>query len=93
MLVLLLSAEVAVTVPCAAGMSKLPTMRTLGGVVVDADARVRGADGQAIPGLYATGGVSDALAAASWLAPLTALGLGRLAALHVIAAVSAEAEA
>jgi len=68
-------------------------LRTLGGVVVDADARVRGADGQAIPGLYATGGVSDALAAASWLAPLTALGLGRLAALHVIAAVSAEAEA
>jgi fumarate reductase flavoprotein subunit len=68
-------------------------LRTLGGVGVDAHARVLDAHGQPIAGLYATGGVTEALAAASWLAPLAALGLGRLAALHVIAAVSAEAEA
>ena len=63
-------------------------LRTLGGVNVDMHARVLGVDGQPIAGLYAAGGVTDALATASGLAPLTALGLGRLAALHVIAAAA-----
>ncbi len=62
-------------------------VRTHGGVVVDARARVRDAGGQPIPGLYAAGGVTAALGTGRvGLAPLTALGLGRLAALDVIAA-------
>jgi fumarate reductase flavoprotein subunit len=63
-------------------------LRTLGGVNVDMHARVLGVDGRPIAGLYAAGGVTDALATSSGLAPLTALGLGRLAALHVIAAAA-----
>lgn len=66
-------------------------LRTLGGVVVDARARVLDAGGQPIPGLYAAGGVVAAPGKAPGLAPLTALGLGRLAALDVIAAADAAA--
>ena len=66
-------------------------LRTLGGLVVDARARVLDTAGQPVPGLYATGGVTAALApAVPGLAPLAALGLGRLAALDVIAAADAE---
>jgi len=65
-------------------------LRTLGGVVVDDHARVLHAAGQPLPGLYAAGGVTAALApGASWLEPLSALGLGRLAALDVVAAEAA----
>jgi fumarate reductase flavoprotein subunit len=69
-------------------------LRTLGGLVVDAHARVLDPAGQAIRGLYATGGVTAGLAAEasaprrSGLDALTALGLGRLAALDVIAAAA-----
>jgi succinate dehydrogenase/fumarate reductase flavoprotein subunit len=66
-------------------------LRTLGGLVVDARARVLDAAGQPVPGLYATGGVTAALApGVTGLAPLAALGLGRLAALDAIAAADAE---
>ncbi len=66
-------------------------LRTLGGLVVDAHARVLDGAGQPVPGLYATGGVTAALApGVAGLAPLAALGLGRLAALDVIAAAEAE---
>jgi fumarate reductase flavoprotein subunit len=66
-------------------------LRTLGGLVVDQHARVLDASGQPLAGLYATGGVTAALSQdASQLAPLSALGLGRLAALDVIAAEAAD---
>ena len=60
---------------------------------MDARARVLGGSGEPIPGLYATGGVAAALASPGrpGLAPLAALGLGRLAALDVIAAADAAA--
>jgi len=65
-------------------------LRTLGGLVVDEHAHVIDGSGQRVPGLYAAGGVVAALASgASQLAPLSALGLGRLAALDVIAAEAA----
>jgi fumarate reductase flavoprotein subunit len=65
-------------------------LRTLGGLVVDERARVLDGDGQPVAGLYATGGALAALAPGMpGLAPLTALGLGRLAALDVIAALDA----
>src|SRR4030095_11622328 len=49
-------------------------LRTLGGLVVDARARVLDAAGQPVPGLYATGGVTAALApGVPGLAPLAAL--------------------
>jgi fumarate reductase flavoprotein subunit len=65
-------------------------LRTLGGLVVDQHAHVLDGSGQRVPGLYAAGGVVAALASgASQLAPLSALGLGRLAALDVIAAEAA----
>jgi fumarate reductase flavoprotein subunit len=65
-------------------------LRTLGGLVVDARAHVLDEAGQPVPGLYATGGVTAALApGVPGLAPLAALGLGRLAALDVIAAADA----
>jgi len=61
-------------------------LRTLGGLIVDSRARVLDADGEPVPGLYATGGVTAALAVGEpGLAPLAALGLGRLAALDVLA--------
>ncbi len=66
-------------------------LRTLGGLVVDARARVVDAANQPIPGLYAAGGVVASLSAAPGLTPLAALGLGRLAALDVIAAEAAAA--
>jgi fumarate reductase flavoprotein subunit len=66
-------------------------LRTLGGLIVDARARVLDTAGDPLPGLYATGGVTAALAVAvPGLAPLAALGLGRLAALDVLAAADAE---
>src|SRR5262249_57735907 len=67
-------------------------LRTLGGLVVDAHAHVLDPGGAAIRGLYATGGVTVALASEasaprrSGLDALMALGLGRLAALDLIAA-------
>jgi fumarate reductase flavoprotein subunit len=65
--------------------------RTLGGLAVDAAARVLDAAGTPIPGLYAAGGTAAALggnAAEDTLAgttALAALGLARLAALDVVA--------
>jgi fumarate reductase flavoprotein subunit len=73
-------------------------LRTLGGLVIDARARVLDSAGEAIQGLYATGGVTAALAAEAptprrgGLDALAALGLGRLAALDVIAAAQRDAE-
>ncbi len=64
--------------------------RTLGGLAVDARARVLGADGQPIAGLYATGGAAAGLAAegARTAMPgtvaLAALGFARIAALQVM---------
>ena len=66
--------------------------RTLGGLAVDGTARVLDAEGQPIPGLYATGGAAAGLGAEgllAGLAALAALGLARLAALDVIAQVAA----
>jgi len=73
-------------------------LRTLGGLVVDAHAHVLDPGGAAIRGLYATGGVTAALAPEasaprrSGLDALMALGLGRLAALDVIAAAQRDEE-
>jgi fumarate reductase flavoprotein subunit len=70
--------------------------RSLGGLAVDARARVLGADGQPIPGLYAAGGAAVGFGgegcegALPGVDALAALGLGRLAALDVIAGVSSE---
>jgi fumarate reductase flavoprotein subunit len=68
---------------------------TLGGLAVDAAARVLDANGRPIPGLYATtataaaiGGLGGTL---SGLAALNALGLARLAALDLIASLPPEA--
>jgi fumarate reductase flavoprotein subunit len=69
--------------------------RSLGGLAVDATARVLDAQGQPIPGLYAAGGAAAGLGGEStegFLAgtdTLAALGLARLAALDVIAALAA----
>ena len=66
-------------------------LRTLGGLVVDARARVLDGSGQPIAGLYAAGGVTAALATSApaagraGLDALLALGLGRVTALDVIA--------
>jgi fumarate reductase flavoprotein subunit len=66
-------------------------LHTLGGLTADARARVVGADGQPIEGLYAAGGTAAGLAgdgtegALPGTAALAALGLARLAALDVIA--------
>jgi fumarate reductase flavoprotein subunit len=66
-------------------------LRTLGGLVADQHARVLDGSGRPVPGLYAAGGVvaTTLPSRASHLAPLSALGLGRLAALDVIAAEAA----
>jgi fumarate reductase flavoprotein subunit len=65
--------------------------RTLGGLAVDATARVLDAAGNPIPGLYAAGGTAAALGGDSaehtlpGTTALAALGLARLAALDVVA--------
>ncbi len=70
-------------------------LRTLGGLAVDGAARVLDGEGRPIPGLYAAGGTAAGLAGEGTegildgTAALAALGLGRLAALDVIAAVAA----
>jgi len=73
--------------------------RTLGGLAVDGTGRVLDAESRPIPGLYATGAAAAGLGGdgTNGLLPgveaLTALALGRLAALDVSAAVAAaEAE-
>src|SRR5882724_7173030 len=69
--------------------------RSLGGLAVDPTARVLDAQGQPIPGLYAAGGAAAGLGGEGtegFLAgtdTLAALGLARLAALDVIAQVTA----
>jgi fumarate reductase flavoprotein subunit len=70
-------------------------LQTLGGLAVDAAARVLDAAGQPIPGLYAAGGSAGGLAgdgtgsALAGRETLGALGLARLAALDVVAAIAA----
>lgn len=65
--------------------------RTLGGLVVDAAARVLDASGQPIHGLYAAGGAAIGIAgegtdgSLEGTDALAALGMGRLAALDVVA--------
>jgi len=69
--------------------------RSLGGLAVDGTARVLDAEGQPIPGLYAAGGAAAGLGGEGtegFLAgtdTLAALGLARLAALDVIAKITA----
>ena len=73
-------------------------LRTLGGLAVDANARVVDAEGRAIPGLYAAGGAIAGLAGEVTSGVLVgtdvlaALGLARRAALDVIAQVTTQAE-
>jgi fumarate reductase flavoprotein subunit len=70
-------------------------LQTLGGLAVDAAARVLDAEGRPVPGLYAAGGSAVGLAgdgtgtALAGREALRALGLGRLAALDVVAARAA----
>jgi fumarate reductase flavoprotein subunit len=69
---------------------------TLGGLAVDAAARVLDATGRPIPGLYATTSTAAAVAGLanatlSGLAALNALGLARLAALDLVASLPPEA--
>jgi fumarate reductase flavoprotein subunit len=70
--------------------------RTLGGLAVDATARVLDASGQPIAGLYATGGAAAGLGgdgtegALPGTDALLSLALGRLAALDVAARLAAE---
>ena len=66
--------------------------RTLGGLAVDATARVLDGAGQPVPGLYAAGGAAVGLDGDGTLLgvdALAALGLGRIAALDVVAALAA----
>jgi len=69
--------------------------RSLGGLAVDPTARVLDAQGQPIPGLYAAGGAAAGLGGEgtegllAGVETLAALGLARLAALDVIAQVTA----
>jgi succinate dehydrogenase/fumarate reductase flavoprotein subunit len=69
--------------------------RTLGGLAVDGAARVLDGEGRPIAGLYATGGAAAGLASAgsdgalAGVDALAALGLARLAALDVVAAIAA----
>jgi fumarate reductase flavoprotein subunit len=70
-------------------------LRTLGGLAVDAAARVLGSEGQPVAGLYAAGGAAaglggdDTAGALAGVDALAALGLGRLAALDVVARAAA----
>jgi fumarate reductase flavoprotein subunit len=69
---------------------------TLGGLAVDASARVLDGTGKPIPGLYATTATAAGLGGAAGstfpgLAALTTLGLARLAALDLIASLPPEA--
>jgi succinate dehydrogenase/fumarate reductase flavoprotein subunit len=69
---------------------------TLGGLAVDAAARVLDANGRPIPGLYATTSTAAAVGGLgggtlSGLAALNALGLARLAALDLVASLPPEA--
>jgi fumarate reductase flavoprotein subunit len=67
-------------------------LRTLGGLVTDADARVLAGDGAVVPGLYATGGTAacffacDAINAIDGIDLLTTLATARRAARSVVAA-------
>jgi fumarate reductase flavoprotein subunit len=73
--------------------------RTLGGLAVDTAGRVLGTNGAPVPGLYAAGGAAAAVGGEgtdgglSGTDTLAALGLARLAALDVIAAVQAGRDA
>lgn len=73
--------------------------RTLGGLAVDASARVLDGAGQPIRGLYATGGAAEGLGGdgteglLAGMDALAALALARLAALDVVAQADAAAEA
>jgi fumarate reductase flavoprotein subunit len=70
-------------------------LRTLGGLVTDADARVLDGNGAAIPGLYATGGTAacffacDAIDAIDGVDLLTTLATARRAARSIVAAARA----
>jgi fumarate reductase flavoprotein subunit len=68
--------------------------RTLGGLAVDATARVLGAEGTPIPNLYATGGAAAALGdrLLAGVDALTTLARARLAALDVAAQVASAEE-
>jgi fumarate reductase flavoprotein subunit len=65
--------------------------RTLGGLAIDPHARVLDTEGKTIPGLYAAGGAAEGFGSESGegtlagTEALAALGLGRLAALDVVA--------
>jgi fumarate reductase flavoprotein subunit len=70
--------------------------RSLGGLAVDAQARVLDAESRPIPGLYAAGGTAAGLGGDGTEGPLagtltlTSLGLARLAALDVVAQAAPE---
>jgi fumarate reductase flavoprotein subunit len=66
--------------------------RTLGGLAVDATARVLNAERAPIPNLYATGGAAAALGVLAGMDALASLAFARLAALGVASHLAAEDE-
>jgi fumarate reductase flavoprotein subunit len=66
--------------------------RTLGGLAVDAAARVLNAEGAPIPNLYATGGAAAALGVLPGMDALASLAFARIAALAVARHLAAEDE-